>query len=90
MAQVRIAIHDPIGASKTIVEVPDDVPMNRLIPALVTQMNLPVQQGSNPISYRLDQRETGQRLADDQTLAEAGIGADMVLTLQPEVTAGRR
>jgi hypothetical protein len=89
MAQIRVAILDPTGGKKTIVELPDDVPMNQLIPALVSSMNLTVQQGGNPISYRLDNPETGERLADDVTLAEAGVASGAVLSLFPEVTAGR-
>jgi hypothetical protein len=88
MAQVRVAILDHTGGKKTIVELPDDVPMNQLIPALVSSMNLPVHQSGNPISYRLDNPETEERLADDVTLAEAGIESGAVLSLLPEVTAG--
>ena len=89
MAQIRVAILDHTGSKKTVVELPDDVPMDRLIPALVTSMNLPVQQAGNPVSYRLDHPETSERLADDATLAEAGIQSGAVLSLFPEVTAGR-
>ena len=88
MSTIRIAILDHTGGKKTLAEVPDDVPMNQLIPALVTSMNLPVHQGGNPISYRLDNPEREERLADDETLAEAGIQSGAVLSLFPEVTAG--
>lgn len=88
MAQVRVAILDHTGGKKTIVELPDDVPMHQLIPALVSRMDLPVQQAGNPISYRLDNPETGERLADDETLADAELESGAVLSLFPEVTAG--
>lgn len=90
MAQVRISIVDQVGGTKTVVEVPDDVPMNQLLPALVTSLDLPVRQGGNPISYRLDNPTTGERVADDATLAEAGIESGAILSLLPEVTAGQR
>ena len=89
MAQIRISIMDQTGGTKTTVEVPDDVPMNQLIPALVTSLNFPVRQAGNVISYRLDNIDSGQRLADDVTLADAGIESGTVFSLSPEVTAGR-
>ena len=90
MAQIRISILNQTGGTKTVVEVPDDVPMNQLLPALVTSLQLPFIQGGNPISYRLDNTETGVRIADEATLCEAGVQAGTVLSLLPEVTAGRR
>lgn len=88
MAQIRVALIDHTGSKKTLVELPDDVPMDQLIPALVTSLNLPIQQGGNPVTYRLDHPTTGRRLADEETLANANIGADAILSLLPEVTAG--
>ncbi len=90
MAQIRISILDHTGGKKTVVELPDDVPMEDLIPALVNSMNLPAEQGGNPITYRLDNPETGERLRDEETLANAGVEAEAVLSLLPEVTAGGR
>ena len=88
MARVRIALMDHLRGTKTQVDVPDNIPMNRLIPALVTQMGLPADQNGQPVTYRLDNRATGERIGDNQTLAEAGIQDDGVLALFPEVTAG--
>ena len=88
MAQIRISIMDQTGGTKTTVEVPDDVPMNQLIPALVGSLNLPSRQGGNLISYRLDNINNGQRIAEDATLAESGVEFGMVFSLSPEVTAG--
>ena len=88
MASIKVIIYDPTGSKKTPVELPDDVPMRRLIPALVTKMGLPTNQGANPITYRLDHRTSGKRLSDTESLSEAGIGEDDILSLFPEVTAG--
>ncbi|HSH03928.1 MAG TPA: EsaB/YukD family protein [Anaerolineae bacterium] len=88
MASVKVIIYDPTGSKKTPVELPNDVPMRRLIPALVSRMGLPTTQGSNPITYRLDDRASGKRLSDDQTLQDAGVEEDAILSLFPEVTAG--
>jgi len=88
MASIKVIIYDPTGSKKTPVELPNDVPMNRLIPALVTKMGLPTNQGANPITYRLDHRASGKRLADSDSLADADVTEDDILSLFPEVTAG--
>lgn len=87
MAPVRVVIQDHTHSKKTTVELPDDVTMQRLLPALAARMGLPAHQGGNPIVYRLDQRSTGRRLDDEETLRTAGVQSDELLTLLPEVTA---
>ena len=88
MNRIQIALMDHLRGTKTQVEVPNDVPMNRLIPALVRRLGLPTEQDGQPVTYRLDNRDTGQRIGDEETLAQAGVQAQTVLTLLPEVTAG--
>lgn len=89
MAGVRVALVDHLRGTKTQVEIPNDVPVNRLTKALVDHLGLPPSDSSGaPITYCLDNRETGQRLRETQTLAEAGVEDGAVLALFPEVTAG--
>lgn len=88
MSRVRVALVDHLRGTKTQVEIPDNVPMNRLIPALVGRLGLPTDQDGQPVTYRLDNRQTGERIGDEQTLAEAGVQDGTVLALFPEVTAG--
>jgi hypothetical protein len=88
MASIKVIVYDPTGSKKTPVELPADVPMRRLIPALVSKMGLPTSQGGNPITYRLDHRDSGKRLGDDDSLTAAGVKEDDILSLFPEVTAG--
>lgn len=88
MAQIRVFILDHTGGTKTEVELPDDVPMSRLLPALVNSLGLPAAQGGIPVSYRLDIPDESIRLGEGETLAKAGIGSGAVLSLLPEVTAG--
>ncbi len=88
MAQMKVIIQDPTGSKKTPVELPDDVQMRRLIPALVTRMNLPTTQAGQPISYALDNKRTGKRLRDEDTLQGSGTQADDILVLLPTATAG--
>ena len=88
MASLRISIQDHTRSKKTLVELPDDVPMQRLLPALASRMQLPLFQGGNPIIYRLDLHRSGRRLDDEETLRGAEVQPDDMLTLLPEVTAG--
>ena len=88
MESVKVIIYDPTGSKKTPVELPADVPMRRLIPALVTKMGLPTTQGANPITYRLDHRESGKRIGEEESLKDSGVKDDDILSLFPEVTAG--
>lgn len=88
MPQLKVIIQDHTGAKKTQVELPDNVPMRRLLPALVTKMNLPTMQGGNQIAYALDHKRTGQRLGNDDTLAGKGVQQDDILQLLPSPTAG--
>ena len=88
MASIKVIIYDPTGSKKTPVELPGNVPMKRLIPALVSKMGLPTSQGGNPITYRLDHRDSGKRLGDDMSLDDADVQQDDILSLFPEVTAG--
>lgn len=88
MAQIKVIVQDHTGAKKTPVELPDDVPMRRLIPALVTKMSLPTTQGGQPLTYALDHKRTGKRLRDEDTLQDGGVQPDDVLQLLPAVTAG--
>lgn len=88
MAQLKVIIQDHTGSKKTPVELPDDVPMRRLVPALVTKMSLPTTQGGQPLTYAMDHKRTGKRLHDPDTLQAAGVQMDDVLQLMPTVTAG--
>lgn len=90
MAKLRITLVDHLRGHKTKVEVPDNVTMNRLVPALAAKLGLPTDQDGQPVTYRLDNRETERRIGEDETLAEAGVTEGAVLALFPEVTAGGR
>lgn len=84
---VRVRISDTIGDQVWTAEVPSDVPMRRLLPALLTRLNKPViSRNGEPIQYRLffQEKEVGK----DETLEFAGVGQDSTLTLVPEAQAG--
>lgn len=88
MAQIRVIIKDPAGSKATPVELPDDVPMSRLIPALVTKMSLPTSQGGEPLNYGVDHVASGKRLRNEDTLASADVREGDKLELIPIIIAG--
>lgn len=88
MAQIKVIIKDQTLARSVDVELPDNVPMNRLVPALVTRMNLPALQNGNPIGYAFDHKRTGKRLRPEDTLQGAGVAANDELIILPTPTAG--
>jgi len=88
MAGIRVTISDVTGTDRNAAELPHDVPMQRLIPALLSKMGRPViDQSGRPISYRMyfGDREIGA----DETLAEAGVTENATLILSQEAQAGR-
>jgi hypothetical protein len=84
-SKVRVWVEDHLRRTKTRVELPNEVPMKQLIPALILRLGLPTYQDGQPVTYRLDNRQTGQRIGDEQILAEAGVQEETVLALFRDV-----
>ena len=67
----------------------DTVSVKRILPNIITKMNLPVMgPDGQPMSYSLDHKEGGKRLREDQTLVEARVGEGDHLIVFPEIVAG--
>jgi hypothetical protein len=67
----------------------DDVPVNRILPNVITKMSLPlVGPDGQPMSYSLDHKEGGKRLAENETLPAAGVVDGHHLIVYPEIVAG--
>jgi hypothetical protein len=64
-------------------ELPSDVAIDRLVPALVTKMNMP-----KDAPYRMLHKESGQPLGPGETLAAAGVKDGDTLRLLIDVLAG--
>lgn len=89
MATVEVKILDVSGNRSRKAELPEDVPVNRIVVLLVEKMNLPLNSPDGQImSYKLHHRRTGRQLLDDQTLVDARVLNGDELRLQPEITAG--
>ena len=91
MTTIRVAIVSSMQTEKRTVEVPDDVEIRRLIPALVSRMGFPsLDQRGQAIEYDLKAIK-GNELVDlnrQDTFATAGIVAGDLLELIPEMKAG--
>jgi hypothetical protein len=88
MPEIPVTLVLPSGGTRTA-EVPDDVPVNELLPELTTSLELPtVGPDGRPMGYRIDSKALGRELQEEETLASAGIPEEDRLMLTADVTAG--
>jgi len=88
MADKNITLVLPSGGTRNA-EIPDDVPVQELIPELATTLELPtVGPDGRPVSYRLDSKALGRELQEDETLEAAGVPDDDRLMVTADITAG--
>lgn len=90
MPYLTIEVRDLFGNKSDQAEVPDDVPINRLLVLLIERLAYPRYDatGGQLLSYKLHHLGTQKQLLDDQTLAQSGVRDGDVLRLIPEITAG--
>jgi hypothetical protein len=89
MGMTVVEVWDATGSKRQEVELPDDVPVNRILVVLVERMSMPREGPDGQlISYKFHHRASGRQLLDEQTLRQAGVRGGDVLRLQPEITAG--
>jgi hypothetical protein len=85
----RVTFLDQTGAKSVDAVVAESVTVRRILPNIITKMNLPVVgPDGQPMSYSLDHKEGGRRLNEDQTLVSAGVGDGDHLIVYPEIVAG--
>ena len=88
MPEIPVTLVLPSGGTRTA-EVPDDVPVNELLPELTTSLELPtVGPDGRPMGYRIDSKALGRELQEEETLSSAGIPEEDRLMLTADVTAG--
>jgi len=89
MSFLAIEVWDATGSRKSSFEVPDDVPVNRVLVVLIEKMNMPRHAPDGQLlSYKFHHQASRKQLLDEQTLFQAGVRDGDVLRLQPEITAG--
>jgi hypothetical protein len=85
----RVTFLDQTGAKSVPALIADSVSVRRILPNVITKMNLPVMgPDGQPMSYSLDHKEGGKRLQEDQTLVEAQVKDGDHLIVYPEIVAG--
>ena len=85
----RVTFLDQTGAKSVDAIIADTVQGNRILPDIITKMNLPIMgPDGQPMSYSLDHKEGGKRLREDDTLPVAGVAEGHHLIVYPEIVAG--
>lgn len=74
MALLKVTIIDPLGDNSFQVELPNDAPMNQLVPQLLPKLGIS-QQGT----FVLQHKRTERILGPNDTLQSAGVQEDDVL-----------
>jgi len=91
MSMLTVQVWDATGNKRQHIEMPDDVPVNRILAVLLEKMNFPQYAPDGQLlSYKFHHRASGKQLLDQQCLKDVGVRESDVLRLQPEITAGAR
>lgn len=86
---VQVTFLDQTGAKSVKAVIALTVPVSRIIPNIITRMQLPATSpDGQPMSYALDHKEGGRRLLENWTMVEAGVRNGDHLIVYPEVVAG--
>ena len=85
----QVTFLDQTGAKSVDAVVSESITVKRILPNIITKMNLPVVgPDGQPMSYSLDHKEGGRRLHENQTLSEANVTDGDHLIVYPEIVAG--
>ncbi len=88
-AGIQVTFLDQTGAKSVKAKISSTVMVRKIIPNIITKMQLPVTApDGTPMSYSLDHKEGGKRLGENQTLPEAQVGDGDHLIVYPEIVAG--
>jgi len=88
---ITVGVLDATGNRRELVELPEDVPVNRILVKLVEKLGLPLR---HPLDGRLlvykFHHSTAGQLRDEQTLASAGVKDHDILRIYGEMIAGAK
>lgn len=89
MGEIGLEVWDTTGNKHLKVQVPGDVPVERILIVLAEKLHLPrFAPDGQLMSYKFHHRRLGIQLRDEQTLAEQSVLEGDVVRIQPEITAG--
>jgi hypothetical protein len=87
---ITVEIWDATGNKKVTANLPENVPVNRILVLLVEKMNLPRHSPDGQLmSYKFHHKASGRQLLDDETFESASVKQGDILRVQPEITAGQ-
>jgi len=87
---IQVTFLDQTGAKSVKAVIAFSVPVSRILPNIITKMNLPTTSPDRQtMGYSLDHKEGGRRLVESYTLVESGVRNGDHLIVYPEVVAGR-
>lgn len=85
----KVTFLDQTGSKSVEAVVADTVTVQRILPSIITKMNLPMMgPDGQPMSYSLDHKEGGRRLHERETLVQASVNDGDHLIVYPEIVAG--
>ena len=85
----QVTLLDQTGAKSVDTVVSETVTVKRILPNIITKMNLPmVGPDDQRMSYSLDHKEGGRRLHENETLVDANVASGDHLIIYPEIVAG--
>ncbi len=85
----QVTFLDQTGAKSVEAVVSHTVTVRRILPNIITKMNLPVVgPDGQPMSYSLDHKEGGRRLNENETLRDGNVQNGDHLIIYPEIVAG--
>jgi hypothetical protein len=88
---IMVTFLDQTGAKSVKAKIAPGVAVSKIIPNIITKMQLPVTApDGTAMAYSLDHKEGGKRLQETQTLPDAGVQEGHHLIVYPEIVAGLR
>jgi len=92
MPYMTIEVWDALGSKRERVEVPGDVPAERITVKLIERLSFPRYDptGGQLLSYKMHLQRTHTQLDGERTLEDAGVVDGDVVRLLPEIAAGKR
>jgi len=89
MATISVQVWDATGNQRESVDLPDDVPVDRILILLTDRMKLPPRHPDGRLLVYKFHHATAGQLRDSQSLRAAGVKENDVLRLYHEMIAGR-
>jgi len=87
--RTEIEIIDETGSRRRKAKLPARVEVGELMGALVSKLSLPLfDAAGQPLTYHLDHKQTGNRIAADDSLSSAGVKDGDLIRISAEIIAG--